>query len=285
MHTDAQLSVIKAWIEALAAGDLEHAVNPLHDGSDTDAILLGLAQIQAQLGATRGSLSAFERHSADIARAHAELERRQARLHAIAFNDGLTGVANRKRIEDHLAETLGSATARETGVAVFLLDLDRFKPVNDALGHAAGDAVLCEVARRMEALVGERGLVGRLGGDEFAIVLDDADCPEVAAQLAADLVDAVSAPIVWNGEIIRVSASVGVALSQRGEAAAGELMREADQAMYTVKRRGRCGHAVRRAAPTGPQRSDREAVIRRRRARTSLMRFATTRQLAPVRAA
>ncbi len=164
-----------------------------------------------------------------------EAERRLARL---ALADPLTGLANRaallQRVEDLLEE--------QVPLAVLLLDLDRFKVVNDSLGHSAGDEVLRTVARRLDDLLGAQSLVARLGGDEFALVV-----PDVAPERALDLADvvhaALSEPLQVGGHDLVVTASIGAVVAA-GEREAESLLRDADVAMYRAKGRGRATSVV-----------------------------------------
>jgi diguanylate cyclase (GGDEF)-like protein len=163
-----------------------------------------------------------------------------AELRHQAYHDGLTGLANRALY----TERLDDALAGDDEFAVMLLDLDDFKLVNDAWGHAAGDDLLREIAARLHTCVRTDDTVARLGGDEFAVLLrllpgDD------ARDIAARIVAAVESPVQVDGGSARVGASVGIALSAVGRDGDGEaLLREADHAMYAVKRAGKGSFAV-----------------------------------------
>ncbi|WP_433306958.1 diguanylate cyclase domain-containing protein [Actinoplanes sp. CA-030573] len=154
-----------------------------------------------------------------------------------ARRDGLTGLAGRalfhERLQRHLTDGSGAGQ-----VALLFVDLDRFKAVNDTLGHAAGDLLLVEVARRLLGAVREGDMVGRLGGDEFAVVLSPA-CEKDAAEVAARIIDEVSRPYpMADGRTAEVGASVGIALAT-GDDEDRDLIRRADVAMYAAKRSGR----------------------------------------------
>jgi diguanylate cyclase (GGDEF)-like protein/PAS domain S-box-containing protein len=160
------------------------------------------------------------------------------RIRHLAFHDRLTGLANRMKLEDDLRAALAAADRHNDLVGAIFLDLDDFKPVNDALGHAAGDDVLREVASRLVACVRECDTVARLGGDEFLVlvtrVADRADLAVVARKLE----DAVGRPIPIEGHPdARVTASAGLAIYDPGEAAE-DLMNRADHAMYRAKQAG-----------------------------------------------
>ena len=152
---------------------------------------------------------------------------------AEARTDTLTGVANRRA----LLEAVDAGTARPGGAALLVIDLDRFKEINDRYGHGAGDRVVQVVAARVAAVTAGHGLLARLGGDEFAVVLDDAD-PERAVAVGELVCAAVADPLDVDGLALVVEASVGVASTRLGPADRGDLLRRADAAMYAAKRSG-----------------------------------------------
>lgn len=158
-----------------------------------------------------------------------------------ATHDSLTGLANRSLLNDRINQAIALARRSGRPIAVALLDLDHFKQVNDIQGHAAGDALLREIAERLRRCVRESDTVARLGGDEFVVVLSDLTEAADAEQIAQKIVDAVKEPVMHNGQTLRVGASIGFALypihGEHGEI----LLRNADMAMYHVKSRGRNG--------------------------------------------
>jgi diguanylate cyclase (GGDEF)-like protein/PAS domain S-box-containing protein len=156
-----------------------------------------------------------------------------------AFHDELTGLANRALFEDRLTHALARARRHAAWVAVLFLDLDDFKPVNDALGHPAGDALLQEVARRIAECLRASDTGARVGGDEFAVLLEDAASPAEADEVAERLLESIRQPVVLSGQELFPSASLGMALEEAGGATATELLRDADVAMYTAKRTGK----------------------------------------------
>lgn len=167
----------------------------------------------------------------------------ESRLSDLALRDALTGLGNRVLLDDRLEHALADSRRTASPVGVIYLDLDGFKPVNDRLGHDAGDQVLTTVARRLETAVREVDTVARPGGDEFAIV-----CPAVGGALALQeiatrVAAALSAPIDLEGEQIVIGASIGTALSD-GDVSPGALLREADIAMYERKRARTEGRSV-----------------------------------------
>ncbi len=165
---------------------------------------------------------------------------REQQISRLAFEDALTGLPNRARFLQALAQRLGGGLVPTRAVAVLSLDLDRFKAINDALGHAAGDAVLRQVGARLLAALrrAEAGdLVARLGGDEFALLLVDASLDDARAA-AARLQQVLSAPALVDGQPIDVSAALGIAVSPAHGSNAGALLQHADIAMYASKKRG-----------------------------------------------
>lgn len=157
-----------------------------------------------------------------------------------ALHDQLTGLPNRTLLMDRLAYCLGRLRRADKVVAVLYVDVDRFKSVNDSLGHAAGDAVLVEVGRRLRSAVRPGDTVARLGGDEFAIacgdVADDADVVAVADRVSSLL----NRPATISGQVVELSGSVGVAATRDAAHDPTELLQAADAAMYQAKAKGRC---------------------------------------------
>jgi diguanylate cyclase (GGDEF)-like protein len=171
--------------------------------------------------------------AAAIERAEAEAEMRRRALH-----DPLTGLPNRTLVLDRLAHALASRGRRPATTAVALLDIDRFKTVNDTLGHDAGDQLLLAAAPRLVAAVRPQDTVGRLGGDEFVVVCEGLDDPGDAAVIAARLVRAFDEPFLLSGERHHLTASIGVAVADDAASEPGDLLRNADAAMYAAKDRG-----------------------------------------------
>ncbi len=172
---------------------------------------------------------------------HASLALTDARtLDAVhqAFHDSLTGLANRALFLDRLTHVLAQRDRERDGVAVLFLDLDRFKLVNDSLGHDAGDKVLVDVASRLRRCLRSGDTAARLGGDEFAILLEDGFAGEGAVQVAERIVAALQAPLVVQGREVFLDASIGIAFSGNDPVEGEELLRNADVAMYRAKHHG-----------------------------------------------
>jgi len=168
-------------------------------------------------------------------------ERRRSAENAtrLAHYDSLTGLANRLQMAQTLEKILVAPNMEHRTCAVFLLDLDRFKQVNDTMGHPAGDYLLTQVASRLERTIGEHGRVGRLGGDEFQVVLPGRHRREDLAQLALRVIHDVSEPYSIDGHRVMIGASVGIAFSPEDGITSEAIIRNADLALYAAKDGGR----------------------------------------------
>ncbi len=164
----------------------------------------------------------------------------ELRLRHEALHDALTGLPNRVLFQDRLQQALRrSARQQDRSVAVLFVDLDRFKNVNDSLGHAVGDRLLQEVARRLARGVRSADSVARIGGDEFTVLLDSVGDPSEIDDVARRILEAVRQPIKVGGSELVVSASIGVASSASEDLRPEDLLRDADTAMYRAKSAGR----------------------------------------------
>ena len=160
-----------------------------------------------------------------------------------ALHDGLTGLANRVMLADRIEQCLRTADRHDRAAGLLLLDLNKFKEVNDTLGHHAGDLLLQEVASRLSAAAREYDTVARLGGDEFAVLLPHVGSAEDCMEIAGRLLEALQGPADLNGVLVDISGSIGAALYPQHSAGAAELLQHADIAMYTAKR-NRAGTAL-----------------------------------------
>ena len=164
----------------------------------------------------------------------------EEQLERQAFHDPVTNLANRALFNERVRHALARARREHTRLAVIFLDLDDFKTINDSLGHAAGDEVLLEVAKRLATSIRVTDTAARFGGDEFAILLEDAAGPDDAADIAERIVEQLKIPLHLDGKEIVVQASLGISVIDHGAAVdADEVIRNADAAMYIAKRDGK----------------------------------------------
>jgi diguanylate cyclase (GGDEF)-like protein/PAS domain S-box-containing protein len=168
-----------------------------------------------------------------------KMRQSEVELDRLARQDSLTGLANREALRRALDDALVGAVRRKRRCSVFLLDLDRFKAVNDTLGHPAGDTLLRLVALRLTDEVGKAGQVGRLGGDEFQVVLPAMSSQDELSILAQGIIDSLSRPYTINGTLVSIGASVGIVTSDYDDRTSDDLMRDADLALYAAKAAGK----------------------------------------------
>jgi diguanylate cyclase (GGDEF)-like protein len=173
-----------------------------------------------------------------------EQRKSEREISRLARFDSLTGLPNRAMMRQTLDEALRNAAHRQKGCALFMIDLDRFKNVNDTLGHPIGDALLRQVADRLKSVMGNHGQVGRLGGDEFQAVMPGIVDIGLLEPLARTLIEQVSRPYTIEGHKVTIGASVGIAIGDPGRASADALVRDADLALYAAKGAGRGKHRL-----------------------------------------
>ncbi|MEW6353469.1 MAG: diguanylate cyclase [Pseudomonadota bacterium] len=157
----------------------------------------------------------------------------------LAYHDPLTGLANRLLFEDRLRQALAQAQRHQQTIAVLFIDLDNFKPINDSLGHSAGDALMQAAAERLRGCVRNADTVARFGGDEFTALLSGVKKAQDAGRVAKKILRALSEAFVLQGQEIHVTASVGVSLYPGDGADVDTLVKNADSAMYRAKQRGK----------------------------------------------
>jgi diguanylate cyclase (GGDEF)-like protein/PAS domain S-box-containing protein len=171
-----------------------------------------------------------------------EKRRSQENASRLANYDSLTGLANRLQMSLLLEKMLSAPQEMNRHCAVMLIDLDRFKHVNDTRGHPVGDALLRQVAQRLERIVGQAGRVGRLGGDEFQVIVPNRTDPARLTHMAKDVIRSLSEPYSVGGQTIIIGASVGIAVAPDDGTSSDDLVRNADLALYAAKDAGRGRH-------------------------------------------
>ena len=217
------------------------------DASERHAAELALAEVHRELEArVAARTQALNRAVQDL---HVEIEERrqaEARARHLAHHDALTGLPNRalfgERLERAIAAHLAGQTAPGARIALLFLDLDRFKTINDTLGHGYGDELLRSLARRLPVCVREQDTVARLGGDEFVVLLNGIEDPQAAAQVAERILASVCEPMRIGGHELQVTPSIGISLYPDDGQDAATLMKHADLAMYEAKSQGRNGY-------------------------------------------
>lgn len=165
-----------------------------------------------------------------------EQKEAERKLVKMASYDSLTGLLNRNLLLDRLSHAIENAQDDGTKVAVLFIDLDRFKGINDSLGHGVGDKLLKVIAERMTSLSSHQDTVARLGGDEFVIVRERVECTDTLSSFVAHLIETVETPIAVDGEILCISCSIGISFYPDDAITPAELIKQADVAMYTAKK-------------------------------------------------
>ncbi len=182
-----------------------------------------------------GHISQFVAVFSDIT----QLKQSEAKLHHLAHHDPLTGLPNRLLLADRLEQAIHRAARQDSGFALLFLDLDRFKQVNDTLGHGIGDLLLQDVALRLRRLLRQQDTIARLGGDEFTILIEDLDDDQDAGTLANKVLLALREPFILAGQTLFIGASIGISLYPRDGTTSELLLQNADTAMYRAKNNGR----------------------------------------------
>jgi len=168
-----------------------------------------------------------------------ESKAREEAVRHLAYHDALTGLPNRRLLDDRLAQAIHLAQRRDRKLAVMLIDLDDFKQVNDSLGHRAGDAMLREVAARLSACVRRADTLARHGGDEFVVVVSDVQADADCGLVAEKILRSLAAPFQIEGRALGLGASIGISLFPSDAGDGDALLRNADAAMYSAKQQGR----------------------------------------------
>ncbi len=241
-----------------ARASAERCINEALAGKEPKPITLWLSACGDNLSECGEKLIAVEFHASPLLASGEEKETRSHGVHVVArditkrleserlihyqaYHDLLTGLPNRALFLDRLNVAINSAKRRKAGLSVMFLDLDRFKLVNDTLGHSVGDKLLQQVAARLKSNLREADTLARLGGDEFIVMLPTVENQEIAEMVAAKLIGAVKEPFEVDDHELFITGSVGIALYPRDGDNAEDLIKHADIAMYHTKDDGKDG--------------------------------------------
>ena len=214
----------------------------VHNHLGADGKLSHVELIATPLREEDGTIRSVIETARDISghlSARQKLEEQKVSLERLAHHDALTGLPNRLLFLDRLRQAIKKAHREDNQLAVLFVDLDRFKQINDSLGHTMGDAVLKAVARRLQGCLREEDVVARLGGDEFTIIMGSLRKPQHAVAMAQKLIRSVRRPVRHEEHELYVSASVGISLYPQDGQYADLLLQNADAAMYKAKHEGR----------------------------------------------
>lgn len=219
------LEIIGSWLDITTQKEAELALAERNDQ---------LARAMAELERTNGGL---EKAIRSASRANKQLEESKRRLEYLALYDTLTGLGNRNLFLKQLEHLIAIAGRNKEEVALLAMDLDKFKEVNDRLGHAAGDEVLRELGARMSQALRQADQKYRIGGDEFAVLLEPGrNCLDGALAQAAKIAQHLAAPIIINGHGYSIGVSIGVAVFPQHGEDPETILRKADAAMYEAKK-------------------------------------------------
>ena len=198
-----------------------------------------LVELLMLLETNRGAMADAHELAEALRQQRAELEKLNNELSHRAFHDALTGLPNRQMMRERIAHALLRTQRRQATLAVLFIDLDRFKSVNDTLGHRIGDELLCAVARRLADRIRKSDTVAREGGDEFIVLLEEVGSAENARKVAAKLQQALAQPFLIEGHSLNCGGSIGIAMYPGDGDDAVQLIRHADAAMFDSKARSR----------------------------------------------
>ena len=224
-----QLPMQKAAAQGVEVVDMEMDV--VREGQKVATVLGYAAPLFDETGRPRGAIGA----TLDIT----ERKRAEEQIKSLAYHDSLTGLPNRRLFQDRLSMAVAQAHRNSQHLAVLFLDLDRFKSVNDSLGHAAGDRLIQHVAERLRTCLREGDTVARLGGDEFTLLLPGVAQVVDAARVAEKVLDALRAPFLIEDRELLATASIGISLYPEDGRDADTLVKNADAGMYRAKQQGR----------------------------------------------
>ena len=223
-----EFAISRPWIERAMRGEVVSYEKEYDEGE-----IRHVKASYSPLFLEDGSVGGVVAMAQDITHHHQE----RARLKRLSERDGLTKLLNRPAFEQWLSERITADDGRQ--LAVLFIDLDHFKPVNDQYGHAAGDAVLQEFARRVQSVIRPTDIAARLGGDEFGVALCGIRSHSDAQRVADNILTAIKVPMQIGKESVSIGASVGIATNASGEGGWQSLIQHADEMLYRAKRSGR----------------------------------------------
>jgi len=237
-------SALEMLLLSFALADRIHSERRAREEAQMEALIARQAMVDTLDQAASTLEERIAERTQELAQANRRLSDRECQLRQAAHSDPLTGLANRLLLDDRTEHALAAAQRDNQSVGLLLIDLDRFKPVNDLHGHAAGDAVLREVARRIQGAIRSCDTVARIGGDEFVVLLERLYDTAGAIQVAEKLVTALSDPFQIGEQELTVGASIGIALYPEDAQSAKMLRQHADWSMYSAKRAGGSGYQL-----------------------------------------
>ena len=213
----------------------------LHRDAEGNVLLVGVIRDITMRKSLEESL---RRTTEELSLSNQELRESQTRLHYLANHDPLTGLPNRQLFQEKLQQSLEWAASGSRMVALLFIDLDGFKQVNDSLGHGVGDQLLKSVAKRLSASLRASDTVARLGGDEFTVILTAVPGQPEVERVAQKMIETLALPYSFDGQLVRVSASVGIAIYPMHCDTVERLLQGADEAMYQAKAAGKNRYAI-----------------------------------------
>ncbi|WP_457573281.1 diguanylate cyclase domain-containing protein [Desulfolithobacter sp.] len=231
--------------------------NPLHGNNINNTFEIEVTPLRDATGRIRGIIE-VARDITDRLRIEKELRESQSKLYQLAHHDILTGLPNRLLFRDRMKQAVAKAQRHKSRVAILFLDLDKFKDINDTLGHDVGDQLLVEVARRLQQQCRRSDTVARFGGDEFVFILDEIKDRNGAAVVAEKILKAMSEPVRVGCHTLHITTSIGIALYPDHSEDMDQVMKYADMALYQAKAEGRNNYRFYDPAMRAPGCSERQ---------------------------
>ena len=229
-----RLNTLETGITKVASGDTDYQIQV----SDNDEIGLIADHFNKMTQSLKESTISIDELQHEVKKRTSELEQQKDAVKELAERDSLTGLANRNTFLGNLSNTIARCEREQSSAAVFFIDLDKFKQINDSLGHNAGDKVLIETAKRFGKSLRQNDLIARLGGDEFAVIIEQLHNVHDAGDLARKLIKCLNKPVKYEGQELYLDTSIGIAVYPDDGEEPLELMRNADAAMYKAKKAG-----------------------------------------------